>query len=159
MRHSVQRQAWRSKRCSSLLEHLPRTLKSWSSSTSTENKLYPILFFTKVDETILKLIQNYNRLKIAKAIHKEWTYYPLKEDANSHAEGKRCQSLSNCSSTPVEYQQGEASCIKRRAQRQWCRISTVFLRRSYLPMCWYKLKSFWTNPQETTHCSQLSETD
>lgn len=62
-----------------MVEHLPSMLKALSSTASIENKLYPILLSTEVDETFLKLIWNYNRLKIVKAIHKAWTYYPLKE--------------------------------------------------------------------------------
>ncbi|KAL6065803.1 hypothetical protein STEG23_019508 [Scotinomys teguina] len=60
------------------------------SIASIENKLYPyqnsISHLTKVDKTILKLIWNCNRIEIAKAIHKAWTYCPLKEGHNSQAE-------------------------------------------------------------------------
>lgn len=62
-----------------MVERLPSMLKALSSSASIENKLCPILLSTEVDEAFLKLIWNYNRLKRAKAIHKAWTYYPLKE--------------------------------------------------------------------------------
>lgn len=44
----------------------------------------------------------------------------------TYAEGKR-QSLSDFSAMPVEYQQGEVSCIKRRVQRQYFSEEAIFL--------------------------------